>query len=801
MSDSLPRTTGEAFGGPGIPPKWTSSSKDGVSMAYSAASRVWFTISHGILNEVYYPTIDHPQIRDLQLLFTDEETFFHEERRDLPNEIEYLGDGHNLGYLIASVDPEGRYKLTKEIICDPHQSCLLIHVKLAPYGEYAEKLRAYVLLSPHLEMGGSGNSACRWTAAGQSILVAWKGQTYLALGTDTGFSRTSCGFVGVSDGWRDLRDNMKMDWEFECANDGNIAVMGQIDLSRGFEFTIGLAFGHTRHAAVTTLVQSLTEGYAANRQRFLEQWSRTGCDLSPLEAVSGDGGRLYRISHKLLLAHEDKTFAGAFIASASIPWGEVKGDEDLGGYHLVWTRDMVHSANALLAYGDTATPCRALVYLACSQRPDGGFPQNLWLDGRPYWSGVQLDEVAFPIMLAWRLWKADALGEFDPYSSVLAAAGYIVRTGPMTGQERWEENSGYSPSTLAACISALVCAADFARDRGDEATATFLEEYADFLESHVERWTVTSAGGLVPGIARHYIRIHPTVIGDPCPDEDPNHGVIQIANRPPGQPSIFPARDIVDAGFLELVRYGIRKPGDALIEDSLKVVDAALKVDTPVGPCWRRYNNDGYGQGPDGEPFEGWGQGRAWPLLTGERGHYELAAGREVATYVRAIEGFASHGGMIPEQVWDAESCLLNEKMCLGRYTGSAMPLMWAHAEYLSLLRSAVDGQVFDLIPVVADRYLGGNGRGDLEVWSFNRQVRQVARGYMLRIIAEQPFVLHWTRDEWLTMADTPSTDSGVGIGHVDIPVAPDQQAPIRFTFYWPKEARWEGRDYFVGVG
>ena len=208
---------------------------------------------------------------------------------------------------------------------------------------------------------------------------------------------------------------------------------------------------------------------------------------------------------------------------------------------------------------------RALVYLACCQQADGGFPQNFWIDGGPYWQGIQLDEVAFPILLAWHLWKKDALRDFDPYSMVRSAAAYLVRHGPATQQERWEEESGYSPSTLAVSIAALICAADFARARGEQVAAIFLQDYADFLESHVEGWTVTTNGSLVSGIQRHYIRIHPAAIGDPCPDEDPNNGLLSIHNRPPGTPWQFSAKDIVDPGFLELVRYGIRKPGDPLI--------------------------------------------------------------------------------------------------------------------------------------------------------------------------------------------------------------------------------------------
>jgi glucoamylase len=245
-----------------------------------------------------------------------------------------------------------------------------------------------------------------------------------------------------------------------------------------------------------------------------------------------------------------------------------------------------------------------------------------------------------------------------------------------------------------------VCAAQLARKREDGDTATFLEEYADFLESHVEAWTVTTQGSLVPGITEHYIRILPADPNDPCPREDPNAGMVTAANTEPGKPLEFPAKDIVDAGFLELVRYGIRRAGSPLMEDSLRVVDAVLRVETPAGPCWRRYNNDGYGQQPDGGPFTGWGRGRAWPLLTGERGHYELAAGRDARPYIEAMEGFASRGGMLPEQIWDGGD-IPGKELFVGRPTGSAMPLMWAHAEYVKLLRSVRDGIVCDRIAAV----------------------------------------------------------------------------------------------------
>ncbi len=788
-----------APGGPGISPRWTRSDKDAIGTAYSASSRVWFAVSKGILDEVYYSHIDRPQIRDLQYLVTDGATFFHDSRRHMDSAHEYL-DSSALGFRIISADRQGRYRLIKEVLSDPHQSSVLLHTRFEPAQGLEHQLRLFVLLAPHLEVGGWGNNGNVARTQWGDMLTAHKGSTWLSAAATIPFLRCSCGYVGVNDGWQYLARNFEMDWQYDSALNGNIALTGELDLSKGTEFVLGLAFGSSLHQVLTILAQALAVPFAEHRQRFIDQWQRSTRHMAPgWEPATGDGGKLYRTSHSLMLAHEDKVYSGALIASLSIPWGDAKGDEDVGGYHLVWTRDLCNSATALLAVGDTDTPQRTLIYLACTQRNDGGFYQNFWIDGAPCWRGVQLDEVAFPIMLAWRLRQANPDFEFPSWPMVRKAAAYLILHGPATPQERWEENSGYSPSTLASNIAALICAAAIARQRQDEATAQFLEEYADFLECHIEAWTVTTEGTLLPGIPRHFIRIHPVDVNDPHPDEDPNYGVLPIRNLPQSARAVYPAKEIVDAGFLELVRYGIRKPGDPLIEDSLRVVDAVLKVDTPFGPCWHRYSRDGYGQRPDGGPFVTWGQGRAWPLLTGERGHYELAAGRDVRPYLRAMERFATATCLLAEQIWDAPD-LPAAHMFLGKPTGAAMPLLWAHAEYVKLVRSATDGQVFDLIPPVAERYRARRPVKPLEVWKFNRQVSSMRPGQRLRIQTSAPCRLHWTNDEWQHAQDTASTSTALGLDYVDIAVPPEQRAPIRFTFFWTEAKRWEGRDFQVNM-
>jgi glucoamylase len=788
---------GQAFGGPGVEPRWTSSRKDCVGMAYSASSRIWYTISHGILNELYYPTIDRPQVRDMGFLLTDGESFVHEEKRDLRRSFEYI-DGSSPAVRLVNTDPENRYRIIKEIIADPHQPVVLTRVRIEGDEKLLSRMKAYALLAPHLDVGGANNSGYVLDLSGKRTLLARKNGLSLVMAVTGGFTRASCGFVGRSDGWQDLMDNFQMDWEFGSAEDGNIALTGEIDLSNRREFVVAIALGVGHHSALTTALGSVTTPFQQNLERFQEQWTRADAPVE-LAGAAKDAGRLLRVSQNIILTHEDKYYSGAFIASASIPWGQYKGDDDLGGYHLVWTRDMVQSATALLACGRVDTARRALVYLACTQKQDGSFAQNFWIDGTPYWNGIQLDEVAFPLILAWRLWKVNGLGNFDVMPFVERAAGFLVRHAPVTQQERWEEAAGYSPSTLAVVISGLICAADMTRAHESPELAQFLEEQADWIESHLEDWTVTDNGSLLPGVPRHYMRIRPPQSGDPYAGEQPSEGIVRINNRGPGERVEFEARNVVDGGFLELVRYGVRPANDPIIVDSLKVVDHVLKVTTPVGPCWRRYNHDGYGQRHDGGPFLGWGQGRAWPLLTGERAHYEFAAGHDVAPYIQTLEGFSSRGGMLPEQIWDAPD-LLDRGLRLGKPTGAAMPLVWAHAEYIKLLRSVTDAKVFDRISVVADRYGKGRKPSIIEVFRLERHLKTMPAGHTLRVLTHNPFVLVWSLDDWKTVHNTDSRAVGCLGNVVDVATDASGTSPVVFTMRWRTDDHWEGRNFEVNL-
>src|SRR5437879_2399620 len=530
------------FAAAGIEPRWTSIAKEGVGTAYHTSCRVWFTLSHGIVNEIYYPHVDQPNTRDFQFLISDGETFCHEEKRDLNHEIEYPARDC-LFYRLTNSEPNGRYRLVKDVLTDPHRSVLLVHTKLEISDQSLRgKLRLYALLAPHLAGFGGGNSGSCTEIGGCELMHAVRQNVHLLMTCSSGFSRRSVGYVGFSDGWQDLMHNFKMDWEFRTAPNGNIALTGEINLPDSAEFTIAVALGRSYQSSATKLFQSLAERFEEKREGYVRQWQRAVINPEfDFSNDTSDGGGEYRLSRCVLLAHEDKVFQGAIVASMSIPWGETKGDLDLGGYHLVWTRDLVQSASALLATGQTGTPLRALVWLAAIQRPDGSFPQNSWIDGTAYWSGLQLDQVAFPILLAWRLHKHDGLGLFNPRVMIVRAAARLILQGPVTAQERWEENAGYSPSTIAVVIASLASAAEWAKEFGNTDAADFIFAYDDWLAAHVEEWTVTTQGELVKDIARHYIRITPADPNAPDPHADPNTTMIQIANGG----GLHPARNVV----------------------------------------------------------------------------------------------------------------------------------------------------------------------------------------------------------------------------------------------------------------
>jgi glucoamylase len=749
-----------APGGPGSEPSWTSSAKSGVGTALDARSHVWFTISHGIVDEVYYPRVDQANTRDFGFLVSAADGWFSEEKRDTNSTVHLLGPGVP-GFRLVNRCKEGRYEIEKTVITDPERSVLLQQVRFRAIVGALEDFRLFALLAPHIGNQGYGNDAWLDDYKGIPMLFARREDVSLALSCSAGWSAASCGFVGVNDGWRQVRAAGRLTELYSEARDGNVALAGEVELhADGRErydteatFVLALGFGSGPAEAAQRARMTLASRFERVLASYLRAWTRfheyTRGPATPDHFVTPEESRraaarelavhahhsavaheprtsivrdrrrrarvqlpesvvdLYRTSAAVLAVHEDKSASGAMIASLSIPWGESRGDHELGGYHLVWPRDLVNSAGALIALGHDVLARRTLRYLISTQEADGSWAQNLWLDGTPYWHGLQMDEVAFPVLFAELLRREEQLADVDPWPMIRGAASFLARNGPITGQDRWEENGGYSPYTMAVEIAALLVAADFAGRAGEHVLADLFRATADNWHDQVDQWTYVIGTPIARdvGVEGYYVRIAPPDVVD---GNGTSGGMIQLRNRPLHE-SFVPYHEVVSVDALALVRFGLRAPDDPRIVNTVKVIDALLRTRTDTGPAWYRYNGDGYGERANGDPFDGMGVGRPWPLLAGERAHYELAAGRpEAAVHLLGVmRAQASDGGMLPEQVWDGQD-IPERELFNGRPSGGAMPLVWAHAEYAKLVRSLHDGRVFDMPQQGYERYVRG---------------------------------------------------------------------------------------------
>ncbi len=786
----------DAPGWPGIPPRWTTSAKSGVGTALSSVSRVWFTLSHGILDEIYYPRVDEACTRDFGLIVTDGAGFFAEEKRDCTFELSRLEDGVPAFELI-NTHTGGRFRIHKHIITDQRADVVTQQIRLEILD--GSKLRLFALLAPHLVNAGAHNTAWIGDYKGHRLLFAEGSGTRLALGCSRAFPACSVGFVGSSDGWQMLHRDGHITAEYDRAADGNVALCAEID-DPTTEFRLALGFGRSAAEAGFRVRANLQTPFSRQMEEYSSHWLAWQSQLRTLDRKV-DGHNVYRISTTVLRCHESPTFPGGLIASLSIPWGGSKGDDDLGGYHLVWPRDLSQTAGAFLACGAHNEVVRIVRYLRAVQEDDGSWPQNCWLDGSPYWHGVQLDECAFPILLLDMAWRDGAVARpiLAAYWPMVArACGFVISHGPRTNQDRWEENAGYTPFTLAVVVAALLAAADLAEACEVEDVVDFLRDTADAWNEQIEDWIYVSDTALARevGVAGYYIRIAPDVPGESLAA---TRGTVEVRNRF-GHTGDVGADELISTDALALVRFGLRAADDPRIVDTVKVIDHVLKVDLPYGPGWKRYNGDGYGEHDDGRAYDGTGIGRPWPLLAGERAHYELAAGRraEAERLLEVLEAGASPGKLLPEQVWDGAP-IPERELLPGEPSGSAMPLVWAHAEHIKLLRSLADGAVFDRPPQPVRRYQRDKHKARVRPWRPDWRTPSVPVGRTLRLDLPEPAVVHWSTDNWKTRNDVPTTDTGLGLHIVEL--ATDGLEPgkvIVFTWMLLRTGEWLGTDHSV---
>jgi glucoamylase len=672
---------------------WNPGSKDGVGTALGEASPAWFTLGRAAVEEVYFPRADNPRVRDLAFAVADGHDFFSWEKSDTDSDVAALEPGVP-AYRMTNRCRRGRYVIEKEVFSHPDRPAVVLRVRFRP--GHGPDLQLYAILNPHLAEDQRG-----WVGdyKGTPMLFATGDAGAVALACSARWVKRSVGFVGKSDGWQDLSKHRQMKWEYRQADGGNVALTGQVGLAAGGgEFLLALGLGLDPDAAGLTAHAALLDGFDAPLARYAARWKDWQAGLLPLDGREGREATVYRASTVVMRAHEAKLPPGAAVASLTIPFGQERTGDDTGGYHLVWPRDLVETAGGLLAAGSPDHARATLLYLESTQEADGHWGQNMWLSGRPYWNGIQMDETALVVLLLELARREGAVKKSEAahfWPMVQRATDYLVRKGPATPEDRWEHDGGYSPFTLGAEVAALLVAADLATENGEPELARRLRETADTWNANIERWTYVTGTDLAKkvGVDGYYVRL-----GEPAGRGGPPQG-----SNPRDQPD----ENSVSPDALALVRFGLRAADDPRIVSTVKAIDAALKVDLGYGPGWRRYVGDPYGEYLDGRAYDHkGGVGRAWPLLAGERGHYELAAGRprEAERMVRLMEASATSTGLIPEQVWDADD-LPEKGLCRGRPTTSACPLVWAHAEYVKLRRSLRDGAVFDLPRQTVRRY------------------------------------------------------------------------------------------------
>ena len=693
---SAPAQAATASGGPGSTPYWNEDGTvQGFATALSSTSKVWYTLAGGELQNVYYPETDEPDTYGLQYYVTDGSSFTDNEVSNTTHAIS-LADPTSLTWTQTNTATSGKYTITKTYVADPARSVILVNTTFT--NNTSTPLYLYADYQPYLSNQGDGNTGSTDTTSGD--LVADNGSVASAMTASTGFLSTSTGYVGTSSsGATELTSGHGLTTTYSgVSSSGHIDQTGQIPVasSGSTTFTLALAFDTTEATAVTDAAASLSTGFSSAESSYEAGWHNWigGLDAPPA-SVSGNPTllRQYYISLMEVKADEDKTYIGAFVAAPSNPWGASvsAASEGAHGYHLVWTRDEYEMATSLMSAGDTADAKAALSYLLQYEVTSSGYvKQNTWLNGNEEWGGTQMDEVADPIILAYQLGVTDS----TTWATLKTEANYLVSNGPVTGEERWEEIGGYSPSTIAAEIAGLVCASSIATANGDTTDAATYLSTAKTWAADVDGWTYTTTGPYASG--SYFLRV--------TQDGNPNSGQsISLANGGGNHDD----RTVVDAGFLELVRLGVKSATATDITNSLTAIDDTIKVTTPEGPVWHRYNFDGYGETSTGADYTGSGVGNPWPVLTGERGEYDVALGdsTDALAMLTTMQGAANAGGQISEQVWGSSTASSANGWTLGQVDNSSTPLMWAMGQYVRLANDISAGTDLDTPSIVCSTF------------------------------------------------------------------------------------------------
>jgi glucan 1,4-alpha-glucosidase len=728
-----------APGGPGALSHFDLARKDCLGTARNTTSRVWYTVAGGVLSDVYYPTIDTTNVETLQYIVTDGSTFTDLQSRDMTYSVQAV-DPAGMECQVTATAKSGAYTIVTDYFTDPARNSLVMRVKF--HNSTRGSLELFARFDPSINGnggGGSGNggadSATVDTSMGHPVMVAYDMKTttnavnrdyaqpvFAAL--DGPFSAATSGFAGTpSDGLIELDSSHALTQLYSDALNGNIVQTAQIALpGRGNgNVTMALGFGADQASAVAGAEGSLTSDWGTMRDAYRGGWAGYDATLTPpsqqLTGLASAQVRQlaaeYYLSANVVKASEDKSFPGAIVASLASPWGQAisAGDPNntyFGSYREVFARDLYEAWTGLVADGDLATARDAVTFLFDrQQQADGSMPRNSLVNGKPAPDSfnTQLDECSYPILMAWTLGMTDS----SLYQQHIRPAAYfVVSHGPSFGPERWEEQGGYSPSTIAAEIAGLISAADIADVNGDHTSARVFRGTADDWQRSIKGWTVTTNGPLAAH--PYFIRLSKT--------GDPNAAISYNVGN--GGPTLD-QRSVIDAGFLELSRLGELAASDAAIQESLPVVDATIQSTTPTGPGWHRYNGDGYGDAAsNGHPWapSGQGTGHLWPVLSAERGENGLQAGNaaQAVALLESMNNFASGAGLIPEQDWElanlaaspygTDPTVASIGFQDGKAAGSAAPLTWSAASFVRLAADIGAGRLLDQPANTTSRYV-----------------------------------------------------------------------------------------------
>ena len=400
---------------------WATAAKNGFGTSTTLSSKVWFTLANGVMTEVFYPTIDLPNVQTLQL-YVDTGKRIESEIDDTHHRLE-LPNPAALTFRQINTAKSGAYTITKTYITDPRRSTVLIDVDFRSRGE----AQLYVQYDPSINNSGWYDS---WHFRPGTFIASEKNIASALM--------PSCGLIGGQT------------TRVDSATKRNRNLVQTLVLGKK-RCTLALSFGKTPEQAAATARSSLARSFDATRREYEAGWQRYVATLPRIAQHQ----RQFNMAAMVLKGLEDKTFRGAVIASPSSPWGggPNANEPNTTGYHAVWSRDLYHVATALDAMGDRAGANRLLDYLFnVQQKPDGSFPQNSWVDGRPIGNGLQMDQMAWPLLLAYQLKRQD---KNSWLKHIKPAADFILSRGPRTDQDRWEEKPGYSPAAIAAQIAGL----------------------------------------------------------------------------------------------------------------------------------------------------------------------------------------------------------------------------------------------------------------------------------------------------------------------------------------------------------